>query len=206
MELYQRGKVYAIICRKTGRRYIGSTCEPTIAKRMAKHVSDFKCWKEGMRRCMSYDIIKDGDYYIVLLELYPCNSRDELRMCEQKHIDSCECVNKVKAFQSEEEWKEYMKKYNYNRKEKMYEYSKEYREENKEELREKKKEYREENKEKIAKKKKEYYEKNKEEINKKSYEKNRQKRLEYAKAYREANKEKINKLQKEKRIKMRNII
>jgi hypothetical protein len=111
MDLYQRGKIYAIICRKTGRRYIGSTCEPTIAKRMAKHVSDFKNWKEGKLRCMSYDIIKDGDYHIVLLELYPCNSRDELRMCEQKHIDACECVNKYNAFISKKERLEQIKKY-----------------------------------------------------------------------------------------------
>lgn len=111
MDKYQRGKVYAIICRKTGRRYIGSSCEPTLAKRLAKHVNDFKQWKEGKGYFTSFDIIKDGDYYIVLLELYPCNSKDELRMCEQKHIDSCECVNKVKAFQSKEEKKEYDNQY-----------------------------------------------------------------------------------------------
>lgn len=111
MEKYQRGKVYAIICRKTGRRYIGSTCEPTLARRLAEHVQKCNIWKEGMRRYTSFDIIKDGDYFIVLLESYPCNSRDELRMCEQKHIDSCECVNQVKAFQSKEEKKAYDKQY-----------------------------------------------------------------------------------------------
>ena len=104
MEKYQRGKIYAIICRKTGRRYVGSTCEPTLAKRLAQHVVDFKKWEKGIGgRFTSFDIIKDGDYFIVLLESYPCNSKDELRMCEQKHIDSCECVNKVKAFRSKEE-------------------------------------------------------------------------------------------------------
>jgi hypothetical protein len=59
----------------------------------------------------SFDIIKDGDYYIILLESYPCNSKDELRMCEQKHIDSCECVNKQNAFTSEEERLEQMRQY-----------------------------------------------------------------------------------------------
>ena len=104
MEKYQRGKIYAIICRKTGRRYVGSTCEPTLAKRLANHVKDFKQWsKTGKGYFTSFDIIKDGDYYIVLLESYPCNSRDELRMAEQKSIDAFECVNKQKAFQSEEE-------------------------------------------------------------------------------------------------------
>ena len=108
MERYQQGKIYAIICRKTERRYVGSTYEPTLAKRLAKHVADFKCWLENdkIRYKTSFDIIKDGDYYIVLLESYPCNSKDELRMCEQKHINLNDCVNKNKAFISEEERKE----------------------------------------------------------------------------------------------------
>lgn len=130
MENYQRGKIYAIICRKTGRRYIGSTCEPTLAKRLAQHVRDFKMWKRNISRfTSSYDIIKDGNYYIVLLELYPCGSKDELRMCEQKHIDLNECVNKRKAFITEEE------KLNHN--EERREYYKKYKEDNKEKIKQK---------------------------------------------------------------------
>lgn len=110
--MYENGKVYAIICRKTGRRYVGSTCEPTLAKRLAQHVKDLKNWKIGRPYFSSFDILKDGDYYIVLLESYPCNSRDELRMCEQKHIDSCECINKINAYTNEVEYnKQYNKKY-----------------------------------------------------------------------------------------------
>ena len=153
--MYQRGKVYAIICRKTERRYIGSTCEPTIAKRLAKHVSDFKCWKKGMRRCMSYDIIKDGDYHIVLLELYPCNSRDELRMCEQKHIDSCECVNKVKAFRNEEELAEYKKQYQEQNRGKISEQHKNKYQQNRDEINKRQKQYREQNRDEIIAKRRE---------------------------------------------------
>ena len=113
MERYQQGKIYAIICRKTERRYIGSTCEPTLAKRLAKHVSNFKEWvKTGKSYTTSYDIIKDSNYYIVLLESYPCNSKDELRMCEQKHIDSCECLNKQNAYTNQVEYnQQYNKQY-----------------------------------------------------------------------------------------------
>lgn len=186
--MYQRGKVYAIICRKTDRRYIGSTCEPTIAKRLAKHVSDFKNWKEGKSRyVMSYDIIKDGDYHIVLLELYPCNSRDELRMCEQKHIDACECLNKQKAFRSEEEKKEYNKQFYKQHKEELAEKMKEYREKHKEELIEKAKIFRKENKEKLA------------EIQKIKYEKNKKQYTEKMKEYRKTHKEQID-ANKKKRI------
>ena len=145
MERYQQGKIYAIICRKTERRYVGSTYEPTLAKRLAKHVADFKCWlKDDKTFCSSYDIIKDDDYYIVLLESYPCNSRDELRMCEQKHIDSCECLNKNKAFQSKKERKDYNKqhydKYREKNYEKVLEYSKQYWDKNCDELNAKRRE------------------------------------------------------------------
>lgn len=160
MEKYQRGKIYAIICRKTGRQYIGSTCEPTLAKRLAQHVVDFKYWKEGRRFPTSFEIIKDGDYYIVLLESYPCNSKDELRMCEQKHIDSCDCVNKVKAYQSEEELIDYKKQYNV-----------EYYKQNCNEILEQKKQYYHQNRDKISEYKKQYHEKNRDEINAKAREK-----------------------------------
>jgi hypothetical protein len=154
MEKYQRGKVYAIICRKTERRYIGSTCEPTLARRLAEHVQKFKKWEKGERHyTTSYDIIKDGDYYIVLLESYPCNSKDELRMCEQKHIDLCECVNKVKAFQSKEERKQYVKQYIEQNRDKIAErtksYNKQYREQNHDEILEYKKQYNEQNRDEI---------------------------------------------------------
>jgi hypothetical protein len=180
---YSRGKVYAIICRKTGRKYIGSTCEPTLARRLAKHVSDFKYWKKDkIRFVSSFDIIKDDDYYIVLLELYPCSSKDELRMCEQKHINNCECVNKVKAFRSKEELREKCKKYYEEHKEELLEKKKEH----KEEAQEYNKKYKEEHKEILVEKAKEYYEVNKQKI------------LEYKKAYLEKNKEQINNLRRER--------
>jgi len=125
MERYQQGKVYAIICRKTGRRYVGSTCEPTLARRFAEHTKGFKTWLvTGKKYMLSYDIIKDGDCYIVLLELCPCNSRDELRMCEQKHIDFCECINKHRAFISKEEILEKKRQYNEQNRDKLLEQNK----------------------------------------------------------------------------------
>lgn len=141
MEKYQQGKVYAIICRKTGRRYVGSTLEPTLSRRLAKHLGAFKCWlKHGKCYKTSFDIIKDGDYYIVLLESYPCNSRDELRMAEQKHIDSCECVNKFKAFRSDEEKQNYTKQYNEQNHDKLLKQNKQNYEKNRDEINAKRRE------------------------------------------------------------------
>jgi len=172
MEKYQKGKVYAIICRKTNRRYIGSTCEPTLARRLSQHVGDFKKWEKGEKNYItSFDIIRDGDYYIVLLESYSCNSKDELRMCEQKHIDLCECLNKRKAFQSEEEWKQYQKQYYEQNREEKLEYAKQYVEQNRVKVSERRKQLREENRDKISEQKKQYYENHRDEINAKAREK-----------------------------------
>jgi len=150
MEKYQRGKVYEIICRKTGLRYIGSTCEPTLARRLSQHVGSFKSWKKGKKSyTTSFDIIKDGDYHIVLLESYPCNSRDELHMCEQKHINLNECINKRKAFQSKEELLESMKQYHEQNHDKIVERKKKHYEQHRDEIIKKTKEYREQNRDEI---------------------------------------------------------
>jgi hypothetical protein len=191
MEKYQRGKVYAIVCRKTGRRYVGSTCEPNLARRLSQHVVDFKRAKKYIT---SFDIIKDGDYYIVLLESYPCNSKDELRMCEQKHIDSCECVNQVKAFQSEEEWKQYQKQY-------MLKYSKQYRAEHCDEILKYQKQYREENHDELNEKANQYRKEHRDEINEKANqyrEEHRDELNEKAKQYYEQNRDEINAKKREK--------
>jgi predicted GIY-YIG superfamily endonuclease len=46
---YSRGKIYKIVCNITNKIYIGSTCEPTLARRLAWHVQDFKKWKNGKK-------------------------------------------------------------------------------------------------------------------------------------------------------------
>jgi hypothetical protein len=175
MEKYQKGKVYAIICNKTGRRYVGSTCEPTLARRLAQHVQGFKCWLKNDKGFLtSFDIIKDENYYIILLELYPCNSRDELRMCEQKHIDLNECINKQKAYQSKEKLQEYRKKYIEQHRDEIREKQKQYNEQNRDEIREYQKEYYKQHRDELREKQKQYDEQNR---NKKQEygDKNRQK-------------------------------
>jgi hypothetical protein len=157
MSLYQQGKVYAIICRKTNIKYIGSTCEPTLSKRLAQHRSDYRRWeKTGKKNMSSFDIIKNDDFHIVLLELYPCNSKDELRMCEQKHINLNECINKLKAFLTEEELLQYQKEWYDANKEQISKKTKEYQQTRKEQISEYHKKYSKENKEQINEYQKKY--------------------------------------------------
>ena len=39
---YQLGKIYKIVCNITDECYVGSTCQPTLAHRLTKHVSAYK--------------------------------------------------------------------------------------------------------------------------------------------------------------------
>lgn len=90
---YANGKIYKIT--SGDKTYIGSTCEPTLAKRLAKHVGHYKHWKQGKRSSMSsFSLIDSGQYEITLIELCPCGSKDELRARERFHIETNECVNK----------------------------------------------------------------------------------------------------------------
>ena len=44
---YNLAKIYKIVCNITGQQYIGSTCEPALARRLAGHVRSFKQFKNG---------------------------------------------------------------------------------------------------------------------------------------------------------------
>ena len=95
---YQLAKIYKIIDNTNGNKYIGSTYEKTLAHRLAKHIGYYKNWLKGgnANYMTSFDILKNADYNIILIELYPCNSKDELLARERHHIDTVECVNKNK--------------------------------------------------------------------------------------------------------------
>lgn len=97
MNKYQRGKIYKIVSDLTDDVYIGSTTEPTLARRLVKHKGNYKEYLEGQRRFItSFKILQTGNYDIVLLESYPCNSKDELHKKEREYIENTpNCVNKV---------------------------------------------------------------------------------------------------------------
>jgi hypothetical protein len=214
---YKLGKIYKLINHSNDDIYIGSTCEPTLARRLTKHVCGHRYWKKtNLKYMTSFDIIETGTYEIILIEAFPCNSKDELHSREKFYIQNNNCINKSMLSVSR---KQYMEDYNKSmyikNKEIIKEKSKEYYEKNREKIIEQKKEYDEknkekkkeymkiytiENKEKINKYKKENYEKNKEinrEKKKEYYEINKEKKKEYMKNRYEKNKESIKTKSKE---------
>lgn len=114
MERYQHGKIYKIVCNITDKVYIGSTCKKLLSQRLAEHVQSFKRWENGNKKggITSFQILQGNDYYIELIELVSCTSKDELLMRERFHIKNNDCVNYIKNLnRTNEDFKERSKKY-----------------------------------------------------------------------------------------------
>jgi hypothetical protein len=161
---YQLGKIYKIVCNKTGLIYVGSTCEPTLARRLAKHKADYNYYLKGNRGYItSFKILDNGDSDIVLLENCPCENKDELHKRERYYIENLECVNKRIECNTSKEYREAHKdkineqnrKYIKNHKDIILQKMKVYREAHREELNKRNRDYREANREEINQRKRE---------------------------------------------------
>jgi hypothetical protein len=164
---YKKGKIYKIVDLNEEMIYVGSTCQK-LSQRMASHRMKYR----RLDYCSSYDIFdKYGveNCEILLIENYPCNSKEELHKKEGEYIRQLNCVNKNISGRNQ-------KQYQQDNKDKIKEYLKQYNQDNKDKI----KQYREDNKDKIKEYKKQYNEKNNE--------KNKDKKKEYNKQYREKQK------------------
>ena len=143
---YDNGKIYKLIDNTNGNIYIGSTIQP-LYKRKSQH-------KEDRNKCRSKFIIDNGDYDIILIEKYPCESKEELEARERYYIESIDCINKNIPGRSSVEWyqdnkerileksknkiktddrKDYEKDYSLKNKDIKREYDEQYRKDKKEE-------------------------------------------------------------------------
>ena len=99
---YSNGKIYMIITENSNDIYVGSTVQ-TLKQRLHVHASQYK---SGVY-CSSQEILKQGNYKIVLIKNYACNSKLELETEETKYQRDLVCVNKKKARITEEDKKQY---------------------------------------------------------------------------------------------------
>ena len=105
---YSKGKIYKIIDNTNGNQYIGSTCCPRLSTRLAKHRCDYSYFlKQKYHYVTSFEILKNNDYDIVLLENCSSKNRDELRARERYYIETLECVNKLIPLRTHTEYMRY---------------------------------------------------------------------------------------------------
>ena len=107
---YNNGRIYFIepICdHEENEVFYGSTLQ-TLSKRMGKHRSDYKRWKNGKStKLMCYELFEKYGLEICkiyLVELYPCKSREQLEAREGNYIRNYDCANKCIPGRTLKEW------------------------------------------------------------------------------------------------------
>jgi len=85
---YANGKIYKIESLSAGLVYYGSTYT-SLAKRMYRHRNQ----ERSKSMMTSREVLAYPDAEIVLVENYPCNSKDELHAREHFYISNNTCVN-----------------------------------------------------------------------------------------------------------------
>ena len=126
---YQKGKIYKVWENSYTKCYIGSTCE-NLSQRMSSHRSGYKRWNETGREIYKNSVYELFDEYgvenckIELLEIYPCQCKEELRAREGVHQKQNDCINKHLAGRTK-------KGYYEDNRERMFDICKKYKEDNK---------------------------------------------------------------------------
>ena len=111
-------KIYQIVDNTNGNVYIGKTIKIYLSQRLSNHTY---YTRKNTNRCMSREIIKNGNYKIELIEETP----DETR--ERYWIENTECINRTipgrtrKEYQKDnkEKIKKHQKNYYENHKDKI---------------------------------------------------------------------------------------
>ena len=115
------GKIYQIVDNTNNNVYIGSTCK-TLKKRLAVHKSGYKRFLNGLfHNIKSFDILKNNDYKIELLEDCEIKTKQELVSRERFYIKNNECVNNNIPGRYDKGTQQYHKEYYETNKEKLEE-------------------------------------------------------------------------------------
>jgi len=155
---YSKGLIYKIKCLDPEIKdiYVGSTLNEVARRR--KHKKNCTSPKNDKYNLCVYQFIRVHggweNWKLVPIKLYPCNSRLELRMEEERMIEELEEFSTLNMKRAWTDKKEYNKKWHQEHKEEIREKNKKYRETHKEEN----KKWRQEHKEEISEKNKVKYE------------------------------------------------
>ena len=138
------GKIYKIVDNTNDNVYIGSTCK-TLKYRLIEHKSAYKRFLNGLHgNTKSFDIIKNGDCKIELLENCDIKTKQELLARERFYIQNNDSLNKNIPGRYDNGTQQYQREYRDTNKDKIIEYEKLYYDTNKDKI----KRYRDANKDK----------------------------------------------------------
>jgi hypothetical protein len=153
---YKNGKIYMLepTCEyDEGDVYYGHTTS-TLVKRLSQHKAPSnKTASKILIEKYGRDNIKS-----VLMELYPCSCKDELKAVEAKYQRENKCVNKRIEYRTGKEYYE-------DNRDRVAVRGKEYRQANPEKISEQKKDYYQNNREKVLEQNEEYRQANRDKIN-----------------------------------------
>ena len=114
MNRYEHGKIHNIVDVGYNKCYIGSTCEK-ICRRMERHKTSYNRFLKGKyNKIRSFEIFEEYGFEnckIELIELYPCNTKEELRKREGHYIENTDCINKYLAGRTKKEYHNTYKTY-----------------------------------------------------------------------------------------------
>ena len=105
--IYRNAKIYKIVDVGYNEQYFGSTTVE-LSKRMTRHRNRYRQYKKVGQ--FSYTSFLLFDKYgienckIELVEMYPCDSKEELNRREGHWIKNQECVNKIVAGRTHKEY------------------------------------------------------------------------------------------------------
>jgi len=114
---YSKGKIYKIVAdtEEEYAPYIGSTTKEYLSQRLAFHRYSYNYWKKyGKSKIHSFDLFERFGVEkcsIILIEKYPCDSRDQLISRERYWFDNIKNCNKIRPKITGDEEKEWDKKY-----------------------------------------------------------------------------------------------
>lgn len=94
--LYHNSKIYKLISDNTNTIFIGSTCQPYLSQRLCIHRSNYNLYKAGqIKYDSSFELLQYNDCQIILLEKYPCSTKEELNLKESEIIQTLKEVNEL---------------------------------------------------------------------------------------------------------------
>ena len=175
---YDKAKIYKLVNDTLGLTYYGCTIN-TLRQRLNGH-------KRKGNPCKSKILFQgEGEVKIYLVEEYPTENRDLLKMRERYYIENNDCINKqipgrtVKEYRdiNKDKIKDNNKQYQKLNKEKINEYHRQYRVNNKDKINKRDIQYYENNKDKMNKYYNQYYENNKDKINERRRQNRKEKKM-----------------------------